>query len=123
MANVTIVGMKYHTGSFDEIIAASKRKPKDQRLFLVRDVHNKFDENAVMLHNGQKKLGYVSAVEAKAIRKILDELTVQEGLDQVLVVKMSAVRNEGDFSWVSSFTVFPIGHVYERIARKFAQGD
>lgn len=124
LAKITIVGMRHHSGSFDKIIAASARPVQDQRLFLVRDVNNKFDENAVMLHDGKGKLGYVCAAEALKVRRIIDELTKAGGQDHVLVVKHAPVRRPGDFSWCTSTSVTAVGHVYERIARKFAQqGD
>lgn len=114
--------MRHHAGSFDALIAASKRAARDQVLFLVADINNKFDQNAVMLHNGKVKLGYVAAAEAAKVKKILLDLTKERGQDQVIVVTLPPVKNEGDFSWSSSVTVKGVGFVYERIARKHAQG-
>lgn len=115
--------MRHHRGSFDAIIAASKRPERDQRLFLVPDLGNKFDENAVMLHNGKVKLGYVAAGEAVKVKQVLTDLTKERGQDQVIVVTLPPVKREGDFSWSSSITVKGVGFVYERIARKHAQGS
>jgi hypothetical protein len=121
LAKITIVGMRHHGAAFDKIIAASKRPAKDQCLFLVADVNNKFDANAVMLHNGKVKLGYVAAAEAARVKAVLDDLSKASGQDHVLVVKHAEVRRPGDFSWCTATNVTAVGHVYERIARKFAQ--
>lgn len=111
--------MRHYPESFERIIDASKRADCDQRLFLVHDVGNKFDNNAIMLHDGQRKLGYVAAAEAPKIRKILDQLAQQnDGQDQVLVVKHFKISNEATFCWKSSISVTAIGYVHERIARK-----
>ena len=104
-------------------MAASKRPVKDQRLFLVRDVNIKFDENAVMLHNGHRKIGYVTAKDAPKIRKIIDNLTEMMGQDQVIVVKHTSKIISDSFNWSSSIVVKGVGHVYERYARKVAQKE
>lgn len=114
--------MRHHKDSFDKIIAASKRPVKDQCLFLVPDVGNKFDSNAVMLHDGKVKLGYVAAGEAAKVKAILTQLAAEHGQDQVIVVTVPRVKNEGDFSWSTSINVKAVGYVYERVARKHAQG-
>ena len=114
--------MRHHAGSFDKLIAASKLAARDQCLFLVPDVSNKFDANAVMLHDGKVKLGYVAAGEALGVKKILDKLTKERGQDQVIVVTVPPVKREGDFAWSTSITVKGVGFVYERVARKHAQG-
>jgi hypothetical protein len=123
LASITIVGMRHHANSFDKIIAASSRPVHEQLLFLVPDVNNRFDKNAVMLHDGQNKLGYVAAREVPQVKEIIDELSKQAGQDQVLVVEVQPVINPRDFSWSSSFNARVVGAVYERIARKCAQGD
>ena len=114
--------MRHYKDSFDTIIAASKRPAKDQCLFLVADVGNKFDANAVMLHDGRVKLGYVAASEAAKVKGILTSLASEHGQDQVIVVTVPPVKNEGDFSWSTSISVKAVGYVYERVARKHAQG-
>lgn len=90
-------------------------------MFLVPDVGNRFDKNAVMLHDGRAKLGYVAAKEVLEVKRVLDELSSTVGQDQVLVIEIQPIANERDFSWSSSFNVKVIGAVYERIARKCAQ--
>lgn len=115
--------MKYyeHNRAFDRIVAASNMPDEDQLLFLVPDEGNKFDTNAVSLHDGVRKLGHVSAREAPMIRKFIDRLSREKGQDQVLVVKARQIANKDSFKWSTSFNVSCIGVVYERIARKHAE--
>jgi hypothetical protein len=107
--------------AFDRIIEASAFEPEDQLLFLVPDVHNKHDENAVMLHDGVRKLGHVAAREAYEIRKYLEKEAVEQSQDQVIVVSIRPINDPGAFKWSTSVNVTGIGIVYERIARKYAQ--
>jgi hypothetical protein len=111
--------MKHYKDFFDKIIEISMRDRPDQGLFLVADIYNKFDTNAVMLHNGVSKLGSVNAQAAPAIRKIIDDETAKRGQDVVLVVSVPPLP--ASTHWSSSLTVAVVGVVYERIARKFAQ--
>lgn len=111
--------MRHHSGSFDLISSASRRPLTDQCLFLVPDVHNKFDKNAVMLHNGSNKLAYVAAQEAIEVRKVLQEEADARGHDVVLVVTTTPIKEDGAFKWATSFNVKVIGVVYERVARKY----
>lgn len=111
--------MKYYKGAHDRIIEASRRAPKDQCLFLVPDVNNKFDQDAVMLHDGVHKLGHIAAHECAAVRKFLDKEALDQGQDAVLVVTVPPITNDS-FNWSTSFNVKVVGIVYERIARKFA---
>ena len=113
--------MRYYKSSFRRIAAASKREAAEQALFLVSDIGNKFDKNAVMLHDGTNKLGHVAATEAAQIRRILDQETTNEGQDQVIVVYLPEIKNDGNFEWSTSFNVTATGIVYERLARKFGQ--
>lgn len=114
----TIVGMRFYD-SFDRITEMSGQRVEDQRFFLVREPTNKFDKNAVMLHDGVKKLGHVAAQEAIQISKIINELISIHGEERVLIAT-TKLKNT-DFLWSSSFSVEIIGHVYERHARKFGQ--
>jgi hypothetical protein len=82
-------------------------------------VNNKFDKDAVMLHNGLNKLGYVAANQAPEVRKYLNEEAVTRGQDAVLVVSIGLIETDLG-TWSSSFTVKAVGIVYERIARKYA---
>lgn len=110
--------MKYYKNAFDRIIEASQRAPEDQCLFLVADVNNKFDKNAVMLHNGVQKLGHISASECGVVKRFLSDEALERGQDVVLVVSMLPANDT--FHWNSSFTVKVVGLVNERVARKYA---
>jgi hypothetical protein len=118
LVSVTIVGMKHYADAFDKIIEISKRDRPDQCLFLVPDINNKFDKNAVMLHNGVSKLGHVVLAEAIEIRKILADQVLKFGQDVVLVVSIPPMTE--NFRWSSSLSVRVVGVVYERFARKYA---
>lgn len=111
--------MKYYTNAHERIIEASRREPKDQCLFLVPDVNNKFDKDAVMLHDGVQKLGHVAAAECGAVRRYLEKEALARGQDAVLVVYVPPIKSD-NFQWSTSFNVKAVGIVYERIARKFA---
>lgn len=121
LSKITVVGMKYHTktDAFGTIIAASAKEPEEQLLFLVADPSNTVDKNAVMLHSGVNKLGYVAAGEAEGIRKFIDQESLKAGQEQVIVVAVAPLSENA--RWGSSIAVKGIGLVYERIARKYAQ--
>lgn len=119
MSKLTIVGMKYYPGAHEAIIKASRRDAADQCLFLVADVSNKYDKDAVMLHNGVQKLGHIAANECGAVRRFLEKESLDRGQDAVLVVHVSPNLSD-NFAWSTSFNVKVVGIVYERFARKFA---
>lgn len=112
--------MKYYDNAYDRIIEASLRAPADQCLFLVPDIYNTHDSNAIMLHDGRRKLGHVARGEAAFIKRFLEKEAAAEGNDQVLVVSVSSILDKS-FMWTSSFTVRIAGIVHERIARKHAR--
>lgn len=112
--------MRYYKGAHERIIEASRRAPENQCLFLVPDVNNKFDKDAVMLHDGISKLGHIAATECGPVRRFLEKEALARGQDAVLVVHVPPIKSD-NFSWSTSFNVKVVGIVYERIARKFAQ--
>lgn len=119
---MTIVGTKYCAGAFDFIIKASKTvnhtERPEQCLFLVADSKSK----DVVLHNGKQRLGSVVDSQARDVRKIIDKLGEETGQDQVLVCYMPYVDRNSEYSirTGSSLKVVPTHHIYERLARKFA---
>lgn len=120
LARVTVTGFsKYDADSqvFERLRAASRRPAEEQLLFLVADVRNKLNSDAVMLHDGVKKLGNVVASQAPAIRKLLDDAAVEHGQDQVIVMYLGDLGDQHNWS---SLTLQGIGMIYERIARKYA---
>jgi hypothetical protein len=121
LAKVTIIGVK---PAFQHLVDISKWEPRLQRLYLVADVNNRFDRDAVMLHDGVNKLGRVVAKQAPAIREFLDAASLDRGQDQVIVCELGElIAPDGvdpDSVWASSVCVAGRGLVYERIARKNA---
>lgn len=115
--------MRHYDYAIEKIVRASLKPDRDQCLFLVLDVGNRFDKNAVMLHNGNGKLGHVSAKQATEISDIIRRETASAGQDQVLVVRVSPIESAGSFGYSTSLNVEAVGFIYERIARKFAKGE
>lgn len=111
--------MRHYDDAFNRIIEMSKLPKERQRFFLVREPTNPYDKNAVMLHDGVRKLGHVAATEAIRINKIIQKLVADTNNEQVLIATIKPKTEE--FRWVSSFSFEIIGHVYERYARKFGQ--
>ena len=111
--------MRYYEGSHEYLKDASTRLGCWQRLFLVRDVNNQYDKNAVALHNGATRLGHITRDQAGAVAKVLDEMAKDLGSDAVIVVQtMGTIDN-----WVTSVRLKPIAYSPERPARKFAQDE
>lgn len=111
--------MRHYKDAHERIIEASRRPPEEQCLFLVPDVGNKFDKNAVMLHDGVRRLGHIAANECAEVKRLLDKEALERGQDAVLVVNIPPIKTD-NFIWSTSFNVKVVGIVYERIARKFA---
>jgi len=122
LLGLTIVGIGYSNGA-SSLYRASQGKEKYERfLFLIPEPSNTVDPNAVMIHDGKRKLGYVSAAEAPKIRVLFDRWKAEDGFDSVIVC---------DIGWMSDYTyqqlkktytakVTGIARVHERPARKFA---
>lgn len=111
--------MRYYDGSHEYLKDASSRQGCWQRLFLVRDVGNPYDKNAVALHNGAIRLGHVVRGQAATVAKVLDEMAKELGGDAVIVVQtMCAIDN-----WATLVRVKPIAYSPERPARKFARDE
>lgn len=121
LASLTIVGMRYYPQAHEKIVAASLRPADEQLLFLVADINNPHDKNAVALHDGRVKLGHVIAQSAGMVKRELDKLSAEHGQDQVLVVQVAPIKDAGDFAWSTSLNIKVVGYVYERIARKLAR--
>jgi hypothetical protein len=111
--------MRYYEGSHEYLKDASTRLGCWQRLFLVRDVGNKYDKNAVALHNGATRLGHVARDQAVEVAKALDEMAKELGGDAVIVVQTFGTID----NWATSVRVKPIAYCVERPARKFARDE
>ncbi len=123
LLGLTIVGIGYSLGGHKSLYRASQVKtPEERFLFLVPDTANKVDVNAVQIHDGKNKLGYVSAAEAPKVRALFSRWKAADGYDSVIVC---------DIGWMSDFAyeqmrkrnvtqVTGIYRVHERLARKYA---
>jgi len=114
--------MRFYQGAHEYLFGAAKLGHYEQCLYLVPEVDNNHDINAVMLHNGKNKLGSVSASEAPALRQLFKMLRNRDGFDSVLICKMQ-IFIPGPlrlFKEVGSFVVTSNEIVNERLARKFA---
>lgn len=109
--------MRFYAGAHEYLKEAASRKGPAQRLFLVRDVGNPYDVNAVALHNGATRLGHVVRDEARGVARVLDKLTADIGGDAVIVVEINGAIN----NWMPCIKVKPIAYTPERPARKFAR--
>lgn len=116
--------MRFYDGAHEELFKVIYKQPEDQCLYLVADVGNTYDSNAVKLHNGKQKLGSVAAEFAKPVRAMLDRWSKEDGFDSVIVCKLDLTtingNNIGSFKKFASVYVKGFSRVNERAARKFA---
>lgn len=117
--------MRFYPGAHDYIHRASKEDVLYQCLYLVAERDNKYDVNAVMLHNGKKKIGSVEVNDAAKVKRILHEWNVQNGGgiegDDVIVVRCDAMPIDAKtFEFKGSVQVRGMYRVNERLARKFS---
>lgn len=127
LAPITIVGMRFYKGSHEYLHMAGKlRDTFDQCLYLVPEQSNKYDSNAVMLHNGKMKLGSVVATDAGKVRRMIDKWKADNGGDDitdedVIVVKADPMAYDAQtFGFAGSIKVRGLYRVNERLARKFS---
>lgn len=119
--------MRFYDGSFDALIkAAHQPTPTKRCLFLVPEVKNTHDVNAIMLSNGKQKIASVSAADAPAIRLLFENWRREVGYDEVIVVDFVCeplLKTSTDivhFKRLGSIRVEGLYRVHERLARKFA---
>ena len=114
--------MRFYKGAHEELLATSRKDVEEQLLFLVPEVDNNYDINAVMLHNGKQKLGSVTATEAPKLKHMLQQWREENGgKDDVVVCRMWRVDHNLDyFKLAGSITVRGVHRVNERLARKFS---
>jgi len=120
--------MRFYDGAHDELIKLAKAATYEEPyMFILPEVNNTTDPNAVMLSNGRRKIGSVAAGEAGKLRRIFAEWRHEMDFDEVLVVdfvRTPIVHTAYDcdnFKHVASIKVRGIYRVHERLARKFAQ--
>lgn len=111
------------------------KEKAEQCLFLVAESGNMHDEHAVMLHDGDKKIGSLNKTQAPAVRALLDSWVkplAGKPYDQedVIVVAVPYTLDGSDYSDTGdaydelqrnqTITVKGIYRVNERLARKFS---
>ena len=92
----------------------------EHRLLFITPIVNGLDPDALMLHDGLKRLGDVVPAQSRELKKMLDSFSLSRGQDQVLVAEFPENIDLNDLEWGSSLTLKLIGYVYERPARKLA---
>lgn len=125
LSPVTIVGMRFYAGAHDYIHRASKEDVLYQCLYLVPEKDNKYDVNAVMLHNGKIKLGSVESNDAAKLKRLFSEWEAENGGgipgEDVLVVRCDSMPIDAKtFEFKGSVHVRGMYRVNERLARKFS---
>lgn len=116
--------MRFYPGAHSYLHKASQRRDTlDQCLYLVAEVDNKYDVNAVMLHNGKMKLGSVNATDTAKIKRLLNEWHQQNAKagEDVIVCRCDAIYIDPQtFGFKGSVQVHGMHRVNERLARKFS---
>ena len=127
LLDLTVVGMRFYEGSYDSLIRSIRQPVKShRRLFLVPEVDNKHDVNAVMLSNGCRKIASVAAAEAPKLKALFEKWRCEKGYDEVIVVDFvytPSVETQwevNNFKRLGSIKVKGLYRVHERLARKFA---
>lgn len=127
LSNITIVGMRFYPGSYDSLIKSIRTRDETERfMFIVPEVNNTTDSNAIMLSDGRKKIGSVAASEAAVLRRVFEKWRAERGYDEVVVVQfkyppsVDTAYDVENFKRLGSFGVKGIYRVHERLARKFA---
>lgn len=122
--------MRFYDGSFDALIKAAKEPsgfPEEKMLFILPEVNNRVDSNAIMLSNGKQKLGSVAAIEAAKLRGMFDRWKREKGYDEVVVATfkytpfLNTATEIADFRRRGSIVLTGVLRVHERLARKFAK--
>lgn len=117
MGAVTIVGMRHHSlggkiRSWAKGYTDSNNAKKC--LYLVPEPNNAHDKNAIALHDGKVRVGYVQASEAPHIAEML------RGSEDVYCVYVSQIGHPGyEYSEPSFLRVTAFCRVDERLARKY----
>jgi len=127
LSELTLVGMRFYDGSYDSLIRSARQPVKSHRLmFLVPEVDNKQDVNAVMLSNGRQKIASIAAAEAPMLKALFERWRREKGYDEVIVVDFvctPSVETQWEvnsFKRLGSIKVKGLYRVHERLARKFA---
>lgn len=119
--------MRFYDGAYDSLIKSAKLPTGSERfMFIVPEVGNAKDVNAVMLSNGKRKVASIAAEEAAVLRKLFEGWREETGYDEVIVVdfarqpRVNTTFEVEHFKRLGSIKVKGLYRVHERLARKFA---
>lgn len=117
--------MRFYSGAHEYLhkVGLNHSDRFDQCLYLVPEMGNPYDANAVMLHNGKQKLGSVEATAAHKIRQILNKWKTENGSlgEDVIVVRMQQHNDSLQYyKQRGNISVRSMHRVNERLARKFS---
>jgi hypothetical protein len=124
LETVKVVGMRYYSGAHQFLWNINNTSvPEDRCLFLVADVANTHDKNAVMLHNGKQKLGNVRREDAPRIKNLLDKWKQESGYEMVIAVNYLHHRGNtfAEFTAKLDMAFRGLFKINERTARKFSK--
>jgi hypothetical protein len=116
LGTVTIVGMRHYDNGRTRAWAKNYQEADNAAncLYLVPEPNNAHDKNAIMLHDGTKRVAYVQASEAPHIAEML------RGTEDVYCVYVTQIGHPGyDYSEPSFLRVTAFCRVDERLARKY----
>jgi nuclear transport factor 2 (NTF2) superfamily protein len=95
------------------------------RLYLVSEVNNKYDQHAVMVHDGERKIASVCAEDAPKVRALLEAWRTESSSDDVLVCSIEYVSEafnaEKLFRNRGTLKIRGRHRVNERLARKYVK--
>lgn len=118
---VTVVGMRFYPTSIESLQrAALIQEPEAKLLFLVGEVDNEYDINAVMLHDGKNKIASVCSEDARSVRAMLQQWRDKTGVDNVIVCSFNKYAAAHEMKNYMSIKLKCHYRVDERLARKFA---
>ena len=117
--------MRFYKGAHEYLHTVSQlRNTFDQCLYLVPEMDNKHDVNAVMLHNGKKKLASVNATDSAKIKAMLARWKDENGggrNEDVIVCRIpDKYMDAKSYCQLGSIQVYGMQRVNERLARKFS---
>ena len=125
LASVKIVGTRFYPGAHEYLYKVSRfvRETEEKCLYLVPEINNQHDSNAVMLHNGKMKLGNVAVELAPQVRSMLTAWAKESGSEDVVACTLQEVQWNVDlltFKQQAAHNVQGRYRVNERMARKFS---
>lgn len=114
LAAVTIVGMRYYDkGNTRAWVQDFRQENAKKCLYLVPEPGNAHDKNAIMLHDGKKRVAYVQTSEAPHLAEML------KGTEDVYCVYVSQVGHSPSTYEPTFLRVKAFCKVDERLARKY----